>query len=124
MSKSEHRCRIINHHDEEAYLQLTLNVDDVEPAEGVEPCAVAVLEGLAYVVPLDVEGDMHPMLVLTEANEFPPESDDAPVAKWWREAKPKRSYEALKRLFEVEGIIRAFQQIEAEAQHAYRISLN
>lgn len=124
MAKSEHRCRIINHPDEEAYLQLTLNVDDVETAKEVDPVAVAVTEGLAYVVPLDVEGELHPMLVLTETSDFPEESDDAPVAKWWREAKPKRSYGALKRLLESEGIRDAYKLISEEALQAYRASLN
>lgn len=124
MAKSEHRCRIINHPDEDVCLQLTFNVEDAEPARGIEPCAVAVIEGLVYLIPLEADGEIHPLLVLTDAGDFPPEADDSPVARWWREAKPKRAYVSLKRLIEAEGLLAAIKMLREEATHAYRLSLN
>lgn len=124
MAQSERRCRIVNHPDAEAYLLLTLKVEDVSAAKDIEPYAVAVTEGLAYVVPIDVSGVVHPMLVLTETREFPPEADDAPVAKWWREARPKRTYDALKALIEDVGVLDAGHTIMVEADQLYRANLN
>lgn len=113
---------MINHPDEGVVLQLTLEVDDAAPAEGIEPCVVAVHEGLAYVVPLDLDGEIHPMLILTGLDDFPPESDDAPVARWWREAGPKRDYVSLRTLFEGQSVESAITHLYTEsARHlAYR----
>jgi hypothetical protein len=106
---------MINHPDEGVFLRLTLEIDDANPAQGIEPCAVAVLEGLAYVIPLDVDGELHPMLVLTEIDDFPPEAEDAPVAKWWREAMPKRDYVSLRALIEADGVESAITTLYTES---------
>lgn len=111
----------MNHPDEEVSLQLTLDLDDipktddVTPADGMDPYAVAVVEGIAYVIPLAVEGDLRPMMILTELAEFPDE-DDAPIARWWREASPKREYLSLKDLVERIGIEGTGTQLSHEAR--------
>ncbi len=114
MSTSRRRCKILNHPDADAYLMLTLNVEDAEPHEKIEPCAFAVVEGLAYVVPIEEEGDVSLLVLLTEKSTFPPEAEDAPVARWWREATHKRTYSALKVFLAKHGIENGIRQLLAE----------
>ena len=122
--KSEYRCPILNHPDPDAYLQLRLSVEDAEINDGVAPFAVAVKEGLAYLFLIEAEGEVLPMTVLSDISDFPEETEDTPVHRWWRESKPKPTYEWLRELVEEHGLTFTSIRIREEMAQAVRLSLN
>ncbi len=101
--KQEHVCQILNHPSDEVELHLTLRLENTEVATHMPPFAVAVSEGMAYVIPLIDKGETHPLVVLCERSEFPPESTES-VTLWWREALHKRPLADLKDLLKERGI--------------------